>query len=71
MANVGEQKIDICTDDGGEAQMVFQVTDVNKPLWSISEICDRGNRVIFGRAGGVIQNLRSGSFTPFVRRHGI
>ncbi len=71
MPNVGEQEMTIQTEQGGEAAMVFQVTDVNRPLWSVSEICDRGNRVIFGKAGGVIHNLRSGMLTPFKRENGI
>ena len=71
MPNVGEQNICVCTEQGQQAPMTFQITDVNKPLWAVSEICDRGNRVIFGKAGGVIQNLRSGNLTPFSRSNGI
>ena len=38
---------------------------------SVSAICEMGNRVIFGRSGGVVQNLQSGSETPFYRKNGI
>ena len=55
------------TEDGGSSSMIFQITDVKKPLCSISKICDRGNRVVFGRNGGVIHNLRTDQLTPFPR----
>ena len=51
--------------------MTFQVTDVQKHLCSVAEICDRGNRVVFGINGGVIHNLRTNSITPFKRKGGI
>ena len=37
----------------------------------MGEMCDRGNRVLFGRGGGVIQNLKTGEITPFRREGGI
>ena len=59
------------TKNGEECEVLFQIADVSKPLVSVSAICERGNRVIFGRSGGVVQNLRSGSQIPFYRENGI
>ena len=61
LKNVGEQRILACTEAGEPMDVLFQIADVSKPLVSVSAICERGNRVIFGRSGGVVQNLKSGS----------
>ena len=71
MKNLRQQKIKTCTEAGDETEVLFQIADVSKPLVSVSAICERGNRVIFGSRGGVVQNLRTGGFIPFERRNGI
>ena len=71
LKNPGQQQVHACTEDGDPTDLLFQIADVSKPLVSVSAICERGNRVIFGRAGGVVQNLRSGKQVPFYRRNGI
>ena len=71
LKNLGQQQIKACTEAGEETEVLFQIADVAKPLVSVSAICEKGNRVIFGRAGGVVQNLRSGALIPFQRRNGI
>jgi len=71
MPNMGEQKLQIMTADGGSADLGFQITGVTRPLFAVSEIADRGNRVIFGKNGGVIQNLTTGKLTPFPRSGGV
>ena len=71
LKNLGQQKIKACTEAGEETEVLFQVADVSKPLVSVSAICERGNRVIFGRAGGVVQNVKTGKVIPFVRQNGI
>ena len=38
---------------------------------AVSAICEKGNRVIFGKAGGVIQSVRTGRLIPFQREDGI
>ena len=67
---MGEQRAKAFTEQGEPAEVLFQIVDVSKPLVSVSAICERGNRVIFGRSGGIIQNLRTGSQTPFLRENG-
>ena len=71
LRNLGEQELNIVTDAGMEAKVLFQLADITRPLMSVSSICDRGNRVLFGRGGGVIQNLTTGQEIPFERRGGI
>ena len=69
--NLGEQRLKAVTEEGEETEVLFQIADVSKPLVSVSAICERGNRVIFGRSGGVVQNLTTGNLIPFERRSGI
>ena len=59
------------TEEGAMSDMVVQVTDVRKPLFSVTKLCDRGNRVIFGRGGGVTHNLATNRLTPFRRQGGV
>ena len=69
--NEGEQHLQGCTDAGTPVDMNIQITDVNKSLFSVAEITERGNRVIFGRGGGVIHNVKSNRLTPFRRTGGV
>ena len=71
LKNLGQQKIKACTEEGEETEVLFQIADVSKPLVSVASICERGNRVLFGKVGGVVQNLRTGREIPFYRRNGI
>ena len=65
----GEQRVEVVTDNGVPTEILFQLCDVTRPLVSISHICDKGNRVIYGRSGGIILNLETGAEVPFYR-HG-
>ena len=69
--NLGEQLLSAVTDQGVQTEVLFQLADVSCPLISVSQICDHGNRVIFGRGGGVILNLLSGAEIPFKREGGV
>ena len=71
LPNLGEQQLQACTEDGTPTEVLLQLADVSRPLVLVSAICEMGNRVIFGRSGGVVQNLQSGSETPFYRKNGI
>ena len=71
LRNLGQQHIKAMTEDGDPTEVLFQIADVSKPLVSVSAICEKGNRVIFGRAGGVVQNIKSGRLIPFNRENGI
>ena len=69
--NLGEQRIEACTEAGYPTECLFQIADVSKPLVSVTALTEKGNRVIFDRAGGVILNLENGQEIPFYRRNGI
>ena len=71
LKHLGVQKCKAYTEEGEATELLFQVADVSKPLVIVSAICERGNRVIFGRSGGVVQNLATGSQFIFYRHSGI
>jgi hypothetical protein len=71
LKNLGEQRILACTEEGEDMEILFQIADISKPLVSISSICERGNRVLFGRAGGVVINNGSGKQIPFYKENGV
>ena len=71
LPNLGEQLLSAVTEAGEQTSVLFQVADVSRPLVSVSAICEMGNRVIFGKSGGVVQSLTTGLETPFHRKNGI
>ena len=71
MFNLGKLPLLACTDNGYETQVLFQLADVSCPLVSVSHICDHGNRVVFGRSGGIVYNLATGLEIPFERTGGV
>ena len=71
LPNLGEQMLSMVTDECMETPVLFQLCDVTRPLLSVSAICDYGNRVIFGRSGGIIHNVETGLEIPFARQDGI
>ena len=71
LKNLGEQRIYTCTEEGEETEILFQIADISKPLVSVSSICEKGNRVLFGRAGGVVINGKTGAQIPFYKENGV
>ena len=75
LPNLGEQVLEVVTDAGRDGRVRYQIADVTRPLNSISEICDaggeQGQQVIFGKHGGSILNLETGTVTDFQREDGI
>ena len=57
------------TDDQYRAR--YQVTDVTRPLDSVSRVCDQGNHVLFTQTGGWIMNHETGRYAWFPREHGV
>ena len=68
--NLGEQQVPVAFG-GVRTMALFQVADVSRPLMSVARICEMGNRVIFGAAGGVILNLKTGQSTSFHKVDGV
>ena len=47
--------------------MEIAVADVNKLLASVGAMCDAGNRVIFEKTGGRIENIKTGKSIAMIR----
>lgn len=74
MENEGEKHLKLTTPQGKSKSMVFQVTDVTKPLGSVSRICSSGQQVVFNPPGhpdgSYIRNLQTGDRTPLREENG-
>ena len=71
MENIGEKKVKFKRAGSNAVNSItFQVTDVSKPLASVSRILDKGNAVIFSRRGSYILNEVSGEKIPIVEEKG-
>ena len=70
-SNRGEQQVMAVTDNGQEITFKAQVTDVHRPLMSVSRICDKGNRVVFESQGGYIESLHIGEKIHVRRDHNV
>ena len=69
--NLGQQTLDVMTNEGCPTQIVYQIAEVTRPLTAVRTTCDKGNLVVYGQNGGCIYNLESGTQTNFARRGGI
>ena len=69
--NLGEQHVPVCLANVCRTIATFQVADVGRPLMSVAKLCELGNRVIFGDAGGVILHVASGQMTPLQMEDGV
>ena len=69
MPNYGEKRLQWKAEGGSVGGITLQLTDVLKPLASVSQICEAGNRVVFEDTGGYIENIKSGTRTP-IRKAG-
>ena len=73
MENYGEKKVRFKKEGlAGVNSMLFQVTDVGKPLASVAKILDKGNTVIFsrGQGGSYVVNDKIGRRIPLVEEKG-
>jgi len=71
MPNRGEKHVRLVTQEGSKCWMKMQVTDVRKPLASVSRICSEGHSVTFTKTGGYITQDETGQVTKFDRRNGV
>ena len=69
--NRGEQQVMALTHEGQEITFKAQVTDVHRPLMSVSRICDKGHRVVFESHGGYIESLTIGERIHVRRDHNV
>ena len=70
-SNRGEQQVMAVTHSGQGIKFKAQVTDVHRPLMSVSRICDKGNRVVFESQGGYIESLSTGERIHVRRDHNV
>ena len=68
--NKGAKTVTMYSEDGDHFRARYQITDVTRPLNSISRVCDQGNNVLFAKTGGWIMNHETGRYTWFPREHG-
>ena len=68
--NIGQRILSVVTNEGHEAQALYQMAEVTRPLTAVGSTCDRGNVVVYGPYGGCIINRESGLQTNFERRGG-
>ena len=71
LPNLGQQILSVVLEDGQDSNVKSQIAGISRPLSSVSEICDSGNQVIFGRSGGMVLNLSTGKETHFARENGV
>ena len=60
MPNLGEKQVRFQTPEGGESNVVFQVTHARKPLASVYHMAREGNTVGFSPDEAYIENVATG-----------
>ena len=63
----GEQHLLAVGSDGSRGYITYKTVEFRRPLVSIAKICERGNRMVFGRGGGYTHHVQSGKRTHFQR----
>jgi hypothetical protein len=69
MQNKGQKEVKMIVN-GKIASMVFQATDVRKPLASVNRIVQKGNTVVFDSEHSYILNKATGVKTPIESENG-
>ena len=59
------------TRDGRDVRLLLQVTDVNKALCSVRQLCEANNRVVFEKGCSYIQNKEMGAKTAIYEKDGV
>ena len=67
---MGQRRLELVTNEGRHAKVLFQVAEVTRPLTAVSQTCDTGNNVVYGTGGGFIHNMVNGGRTYFGRTKG-
>lgn len=71
MPNRGQQRVTGTTSDGRYVKLLLQVTDVNKALCSVRQMCEVNNRVVFEKGCRYIQNKDTGAKTAIYEQDGV
>lgn len=59
------------TGERNDCSLRMHVTDVQRPLISVSRVCDAGHTVTLTSQGGYIQHEGTGRVTDFYRDHSV
>ena len=60
------------TPEGHRQSWMFQVAEVNKPLASVSRICEAGtDRVVFEKGNSYLEHMKTGRRTQLKERNGV
>ena len=69
--HMGEKSFRAYTDGGLLRNVVAQVTDVHKPLFSVGRMVKAGNRVVFDDEGSYVEHKESGEWVPLDEQGGV
>ena len=69
--NEGEITAPTMSKEGVVRTQTWQLAEVNRPLWSIGEECDKDQYVMFGKHGGAVLDIHTGEMRRFPRRDGV
>ena len=61
MPNMGQQVLNIQTDEGIDTTVLYQIAEVSRPLTSVSATCDRGNWVVYTPQANLYSTAKLGS----------
>ena len=61
--NYGAKAIAGTTDDSHQTSLNMDVADVLKPMGSIDQFTENGNRVVFEKGGGYVEHVTTGKRT--------
>lgn len=67
----GERNVGFWTDGGKKIAIKFEVTNISKPLLSVSKLTKAGNRVVFEEFDGTITNRATGLQLKMVLVHDV
>ena len=69
--NLGEKNVHGLLTSGSTLDIIFQVTQVDRPLVAVSKLAKAGHRIVFEGAGGYVINGVTGERNDFKLRDGI
>ena len=69
--NLGEKRVHGLLTSGSTLDVVFQVTQVDRPHLAVSKLAKAGHKVVFEGAGGYVLNGVTGDKQDFLLTNGI
>ena len=71
MPNMGDKALVVTPEfSNKDYQMVYQITDVTKPLLSVAKMTDNNLDILFTKDGGYVINAQSGESEAWFPRQG-